>query len=428
MSGNSSKDKEQTAPSLATPNPLEISLNHDILDISVLSDSIEPEAEFLKKLSEPLKNSRDRFLQALNTLVDFETGDKTGPLETRDERAKRRRNLFLSVYRELKVYTYHRYQDELAKTDGITKESCAKTAVELQNQIKELGGDPHELTRLLSDFTTVHKKDLQFRSKLVTTLQQELLYLQIGNSLLIEDLNNIQKDIEKKNEKKLDRLRRDLHKKLADAQLANEKLNEELETFREENKNQDLRIQDLISQTESKCPETTEDNKQFLAQISDLELKNKTARKEYDNLLIEKTSAEDNLTEAEKQIKTLDFELEIAQNSLDRFEDQIVRLQEDLKDEKENSSEKYDEYIQEHQKNNALVKTLADKTSEFNDRVTDLTNERNSIQQQLQYVQDQLDQNNAAYTSDIQTLQNSITILTDESAEKAGKSFNYKTN
>ena len=245
---------------------------------------------------------------------------------------------------------------------------------------------------------------------------------------MIEDLNNIQKDIEKKNENKLDRLQRDLHKKLADAQLANEKLNEELETFREENKNQDLRIQDLISQTESKCPETTEDNKQFLAQISDLELKNKTARKEYDNLLIEKTSVEDNLTEAEKQIKTLDFELEIAQNSLDRFEDQIVRLQEDLKDEKENSSEKYDEYIQEHQKNNALVQTLADKTSEFNDRITDLTNERNSIQQQLQYVQDQLDQNNAAYTSDIQTLQNSITILTDESAEKAGKSFNYKTN
>ena len=74
------------------------------------------------------------------------------------------------------------------------------------------------------------------------------------------------------------------------------------------------------------------------------------------------------------------------------------------------------------------MKTLADKTSEFNDTVTDLTNERNSIQQQLQYVQDQLDQNNAAYTSDIQTLQNSITILTDESAEKAGKSFNYKTN
>ena len=76
MSGNSSKDKEQTAPSSATPNPLEISLNHDILDISVLSDSIEPEAEFLKKLSEPLKNSRDRFLQALNNLVDFETSEK----------------------------------------------------------------------------------------------------------------------------------------------------------------------------------------------------------------------------------------------------------------------------------------------------------------------------------------------------------------
>ena len=62
--------------------------------------------------------------------------------------------------------------------------SCAKAAKELQNRIKELGGDPIELISLISHFTTVHKKDLKLRSKLVTTLQQELLYLQVVNSLL----------------------------------------------------------------------------------------------------------------------------------------------------------------------------------------------------------------------------------------------------
>ena len=51
--------------------PIDV-LTEDTLDITILSDSIEAEELFVKKLSLTLTDSRTKFLEAWNKLVEFE--------------------------------------------------------------------------------------------------------------------------------------------------------------------------------------------------------------------------------------------------------------------------------------------------------------------------------------------------------------------
>lgn len=421
-----------------TPNPFDITIDPDTLEISILSDQIEAETSFLQRLPEPVKNSRQTFINAWDQLVEFERsnsrtsvgGHTDEPVLTRAAQSQKRKELFFLVHNNLKIYTYNLFKKELGTSKVISKETCAKASAELHDRINQLGGDPTELIHLLTKFTAAHGKDLEFRSKLNRTLQQELLYKHINHTQQIRELEDEILKVEKSGERKLNKVQTDLSKQLVDAQLIGEELKKELEAHKETILKQGVRIGELRKPLTGDDKETDTDTKLRKSIVATDELREQlhsafeqqeqlraeleTTQKDYDVLYNEKSDLEHQYSTAEKQIQVLQDTLKKQQDLSTQLESNIawwkdeLELVEDKNKQRNVEIVRLGDQIRNYQAEIAQL-TTAKQESEDNKRLLETSN---------QYLQGQLQNVSQAHSSDVQTLQDNIQQLSDEAHQK----------
>lgn len=136
----------------------------------------------------------------------------------------------------------------------------------MRTRITGLGGNPAELTQLIEKFTNAHGKDLEFRSKLVRALHQELLYKHIKKQEEIFGLEEKLKQVEQKSFKKYDLVITGLNKDLANEKLISENLKSQLIGYRTTNTQQGDRIVELtkkLADEQAKTPITDPDHKKL---------------------------------------------------------------------------------------------------------------------------------------------------------------------
>ena len=253
-------------------------------------------------------------------------GIATEPVTTRKGQSALRRGLFFAVYRNLKIYTFKRFEKELGGTKVDSKEICEKLRKELEASIDKLGGKPKDLAALIEKFTAAHEKDIEFRVKVHRNLQQELLYKHVNFANRINELEDTV--TEKSGNRILELLQTSLNKKLAEAGLREEALQKELETKETFVKSQSDRIDELVSTNE----DSKKDNrveyqlKTSLEEYSKLQIEIQTAQKAYDELFVQKTELQEQVTEAEANVLQLSQELAHEKNATSTLENRVENL------------------------------------------------------------------------------------------------------
>ncbi len=377
-------------------------------------------------------------MNAWDQLVEFERsnskisvgGNADAPVLTRTAQSQKRKELFFLVHNNLKIYTYNLFKKELGTSKVISKETCAKASADLHDRINKLGGDPTELINLITKFTAAHGKDLEFRSKLNRTLQQELLYKHINHTQQIRELEDEILKVEKSGERKLDKLQTDLNRQLVDAQLIGEELRKEIEAHKETILKQGVRIGELRKPLTGDDEETNADTKLRKSIVTTDELRKQlhsafeqqeqlraeleTTQKDYDVLYKEKSDLEHQKSTADKQILVLQDALGKEQETTTTLESNIAWWKDELEQTEEKSQQRLVEIVQlENQIQGYQAEiaqlTTAKQESEDNKRLLENNN---------QYLQGQLHNVSKAHSSDIQTLQDNIEQLSDEARQK----------
>ena len=306
------------------------------------------------------------------------------------------------MYRNLKIYTFKRFEKELGGTKVDSKEICEKLKKELEASIDELGGKPKDLTALIETFTAAHEKDIEFRVKVHRNLQQELLYKHVNFANRINELEDTVASTEKSGNRKLDILQTSLNKKLAEAGLGEEALQKKLETKETFIKSQSDRIDELVSTNE----DSKKDNrveyqlKTSLEEYSKLQIEIQTAQKAYDKLFVQKTELQEQVTEAEANVLQLSQELAHEKNATSTLENRVENLIKTLEIETKES----------YNKNLRIIK-FRESSDKFEAELQTQTAELDELKAEFEDV-------NRRLKADCETLEENINDLSNEAIQK----------
>ena len=198
------------------------------------SDPTSPEETYIDFVNDPaVSEARHKFLTSLKASVELETSYQAEISKDSGTRFGESRVAQLQEERQaahkrttnnLNLYVYVVVKDKLESSENplITPESIQEATKTLKSYIKSLNGKEESVHSLIQLLHTVHGKQREFTTELVTILQREALLqnakLNKANNDLIKEKVKLEKKLKTSNEKledirvnneKLERLQKD---------------------------------------------------------------------------------------------------------------------------------------------------------------------------------------------------------------------------
>jgi len=210
--------------------PRDISFN--ILDDSLIGEFDFLEEKYVDSLSDNVIAIRNNFLKYWQDLIRLSRSgtDSTSDVRTtRSDFAAKRKDATNQVYNSLKQYTYELHKKEFGSPEYLTGEAGDKVLSNLEKYLVELKGEQTTFSPLLRNIKEAHNKEITFRNKAFKVFKRELLFKQLA---LETYATNLEHDVEKEkkgSDNKVDKVRRDFSKKLADCLVDNTRLTAEVE-------------------------------------------------------------------------------------------------------------------------------------------------------------------------------------------------------
>jgi hypothetical protein len=266
--------------------PRDISFN--ILDDSLIGEFDFLEEKYVDSLSDNVIAIRNNFLKYWQDLIRLSRSgtDSTSDVRTtRSDFAAKRKDATNQVYNSLKQYTYELHKKEFGSPEYLTGEAGDKVLSNLEKYLVELKGEQTTFSPLLRNIKEAHNKEITFRNKAFKVFKRELLFKQLA---LETYATNLEHDVEKEkkgSDNKVDKVRRDFSKKLADCLVDNTRLTAEVDNLRLSNNKQAARIIDLNNRIEGN--RASGESKSFFS--------------EYEAAKADLVKAEDNVTDLSDQ-------------------------------------------------------------------------------------------------------------------------------
>jgi len=266
--------------------PRDISFN--ILDDSLIGEFDFLEEKYVDSLSDNVIAIRNNFLKYWQDLIRLSRSgtDSTSDVRTtRSDFAAKRKDATNQVYNSLKQYTYEIHKKEFGSPEYLTGEAGDKVLSNLEKYLVELKGEQTTFSPLLRNIKEAHNKEITFRNKAFKVFKRELLFKQLA---LETYATNLEHDVEKEkkgSDNKVDKVRRDFSKKLADCLVDNTRLTAEVDNLRLSNNKQAARIIELNNRIEGN--RASGESKSFFS--------------EYEAAKADLVKAEDNVTDLSDQ-------------------------------------------------------------------------------------------------------------------------------
>ena len=252
---------------MTNPQPTISDTSFTAINESLIDEIDLEEDAYVNSLDDSVLKFRNNFVAHWSNLISLckSSTDQTSDKRiTRNSYIAKRKEVTGQVYNSLKHYTFELHKKEFGSSIYLTGEAKEKVLENLGTYFVELKAEPNKFNPLFQNVREAHSREINFRNKAFKIFKRELLFKQLA----LEDYaNNLEQDLDKekkKTEREIDKVRRELSKKLADSYVDNTRLTAEVENLTRTNYKQATLIADFNNKP--KESQASGESKTFLAE------------------------------------------------------------------------------------------------------------------------------------------------------------------